>query len=180
MKVEKATLLSAYYGWIGDLAVAGRFTGPNSAHICQIARARTLATLKLLQPQEKSHVVKFLYDAGLIVNQVGGASSEKKSAVIALNGADLNELDCAQLQMDGLCIVSAFLNRANFRGAFLYQANLSACDLIQADLSFANLDEANLLMADLTQANLRGASLRGAIILDEQLAQAACIEDIQR
>ena len=35
-------------------------------------------------------------------------------------------------------------------------------------------------MADLTQANLQGASLRGALISDEQLAQAACIDDIQR
>jgi hypothetical protein len=176
MNIETVTLLSTYYAWIGDLAAAGRFSAWDHERIRQIARARTLATLRLLLPQEKSHLINYLYDAGLIVNQGEG----KKSALIALNGADLRGLDCAQLQLDGIQIVSAYLNQANFSGAFLYQANFSACDLIQADLSFANLDEANLLMADLTQSNLRGASLRDAIILDEQLAQAACIEDIQR
>lgn len=176
MNPETSAVLSAYYGWISELAVSGRFFATDHEYISRIARARTLATLKLLDKQEKSMLVQFLYDAGLIVNQ----DKEKKFSLIALNGADLRGIDCSKAQLDGLWIVSAYLNHANFSGAFLYQANLSACDLIQADLSNAVLDEANLLMADLTGANLRGASLRGAIISDEQLAQAACIEDIQR
>lgn len=176
MNAETIVVLSTYYAWISDLAAAGRFLEPDHEVISRIARARTLATLKLLDTQAKSMLLQFLYDAGLIVIR----GKEKKSALIALNGADLREIDCSKAQMDGLWIVSAYLNHANFGGAFLYQANLGACDLIEADLSLAVLDEANFLMADLTGANLRGASLRGAIISDEQLAQAACIEGIQR
>lgn len=176
MNPENRTVLSAYYGWISDLAVTGRFFESDHATIRRIVRARTLATLKLLEPPEKSMLIQFLYDAGLIVCQ----GETGKTALIALNGADLRGIDCSNSQLDGLCIVSAYLNQANFCGSFLYRANLSACDLIEADLSLTVLDEANFLMADLTGANLRGASLRGAIISDEQLAQAACIEDIQR
>lgn len=176
MNAETAAFLLAYYAWISDLVVAGHFSSSEQARIQKIARARTLAVLRLLQPQEKSLLIQFLYDAGLITHQ----NDKKEQALIPLNGADLRDLDCSQAQMDGLCIISAYLNNANFSRAFLYQANLSACDLIQADLSYAILDEANFLMADLTQANLQGASLRGALISDEQLAQAACIDDIQR
>ena len=174
MKAETIPVLSDYYAWISELAVSNRFSTTGHEQVSRIVRARTLATLKLLDEEEKSMLVRFLYDAGLIVSQ------DKNTALIALNGADLKGLDCSQAQMDRLCIISAYLNNANFSGSFLYQANLSACDLIKADFRNAVLDGVNFLMADLTGANLRGASLRGAIISDEQLAQAACIEDIQR
>lgn len=176
MKAEKVLVLSGYYAWISELVTSGRFSGQQVEPVRRIVRARTLAILKLLDNHEKSMLVQFLYDADLIVSQ----GERGMSALIALNGADLRGIDCSQVQMDDLCIVSAFLNNANFSGSFLYRANFSACDLIQADFSNAILDEVNFLMADLTGANLRGASLRGATISDEQLAQAACIEGIQR
>lgn len=176
MNLESAAILSTYLSWIGDLVVGGYFSAPDQERISQIARARTMATLRMLQAQEKSVLIHFLFDAGLIVNQ----GDKRKTALIALNGADLKGLDCSHAQLDELCIISAYLNNANFNGAFLFRANFSACDLIEADLSFATLDEVNFLMADLTGANLKGASLLGTIISDEQLAQAACIEDIQR
>ena len=176
MKTVTATILSAYFSWVSDLVIQGRFTDVESAVVKDIARARTLATLRVIEPAQKSLLVKFLYEAGLI----GRPNSESAAPLIALNGADLTTLDCSNYQMDQVCIISAFLNRANFCNTFLYHANLSACDLIQADLSHANLDEANLLMADLSGANLQGASLRGTIVTDEQLAQAANVKDIQR
>jgi uncharacterized protein YjbI with pentapeptide repeats len=59
---------------------------------------------------------------------------------------------------------------ANLYGARLRGANLSYASLIGADLQYANLTDALLSHADLTNANLLGA-----LVSDEQLANAASI-----
>jgi uncharacterized protein YjbI with pentapeptide repeats len=176
MRVNFVELLSSYIAWISDLAVQGNLSDPENLSIKDVARARTLATLRMIQPEHKTILLKFLYEAGLLGRQNG----EKAKPIIALNGADLKGVNLSHYQMEYIVIISAFLNEANLSNAFLFQANLGACDLINADLSFATLDEANLLMADLTGANLKGASMLGTTILDEQLSKAACTEGLMR
>ena len=132
MNAETAAILSAYYAWISDLVVAGHFCSPEQAADPEKSPAPVpWRHFACSNRGKKALLIQFLYDAGLIVLQ----SDKKEPALIPLNGADLRDLDCSQAQMDGLCIISAYLNNANFSRTFLYQANLSACDLIQADLS---------------------------------------------
>ena len=176
MKVNYVELLSSYITWISDLAVQGSFSAPVNQIIGDVTRARTLATLRMIQPEHKTILVKFLYEAGMLGSKNGAATKP----IIALNGADLKGVNLSHYQMEYISIISAFLNNANLSGAFLFQANLSACDLVNADLSFATLNGANLLMADLTGANLNGASMLETTILDEQLSKAVCIEGIHR
>ena len=169
-------LLPSYISWMSDLAIRGYFSNPEQEQIGDVIRARTMAILRLVDADAKTVLLKFLFESGWIGSRAGG----KVPSLIALNGADLREVNCAHYQMPNARIISAFLNRANFSGAFLYRVNFNACDLIEADLSHAVLDEANLLMADLTGANLKGASLYGTLVSDAQLSQAASMEDIQR
>jgi len=176
MKVNYVELLSSYIIWVSNLTVQGSFSDPENQGIKDVVRARTLATLRLIQPEHKTILVKFLYEAGMLGSQNGVPAKP----IIALNGADLKDVNLSHYQMEFISITSAFLNNANLSGAFLFQANLTACDLINADLSFAILDEANLLMADLTGANLKGASLLGTTILDEQVSKAACTDGLKR
>ena len=176
MRVNYVELLSSYIAWISDLAVQGSFLDPGNLRVKDVARARTLAALRMIQPEHKTILVKFLYEAGMLGSQNGAAAKP----IIILNGADLKGVNLSHYQMEYISITSAFLNEANLSGAFLFQANLTACDLINADLSGANLDKANLLMADLTGANLKAASMLGTTILDEQLSKAACTEGLIR
>ena len=166
--------LTSYIDWISDLVVKGSFSDEENLSIKDIARARTLAALRMIQPEHKTILVKFLYEAGMLGSQNGAAAKP----IIVLNGADLKGVNLSHYQMEYISITSAFLNEANLSSAFLFQANLTACDLINADLSFANLDGANLLMADITGANLKGTSIVGTTILDEQLSKAACTEGL--
>ena len=82
--------------------------------------------------------------------------------------ADIN-LCCANLQR-------ARLSGARLRGAYLRWANLRGADLRWTDLTRASLAGANLTGACLRWACLVQADLRGAIVSEEQLAQAASLK----
>jgi uncharacterized protein YjbI with pentapeptide repeats len=107
-----------------------------------LARARTLTTLRRLDPSRKVAVVRFLVEANLVQRV------EESSPVISLANADLRG--------------SIDLSGANLEGANLERANLDSADLSDADLSGADLRGAYLAWSSLRQAKLNGANLRGA------------------
>jgi len=109
-----------------------------------------------------------------------------------------NEADLRQVDLRGAILRGAILRGAYLRGAYLREADLREADLRGAilrgailrgaDLRGADLSGAYLRRADLSGANLHGADLhgadldradlRGAIVTDEQLAQAALLEGV--
>jgi hypothetical protein len=75
---------------------------------------------------------------------------------------------------------SAYLVRANLRGAALFEANLSGANLNEADLSGGDLRRACLDKAYLNGANLAGANLE-RVFLDGALSQSpTCALDSTR
>lgn len=130
-----------------------------------VASARTLATLRTLDPVRKRMLLEFLYGAGLI---------KEESNYVLLAGADLREADLhSVVLMDaflvGVDLSGADLRNAELGSALLVQANLNKVDLTSANLMgatliTANLVEANLSGTNLDWADLSGANLRGAIL----------------
>jgi uncharacterized protein YjbI with pentapeptide repeats len=157
-----------------------------------IARARTLTTLRGLTGPHKGILLRFLHEADLIKNE---GITDLRGA--NLRGADLNKaklagVDLSGADLSGADLSQADLNQADLRGAVMIVANLSGANLNEADLSTANLTEAvmngtklsganlseadlhgaNLEGVDLSRANLLGANLYGAVIIDASLSKA--------
>lgn len=171
----------------------GLLTSNANAQQRDIARARTLLTLRSLDPERKALLVQFIYESGLI---------STTNTIVPLNRADLNGLDLrtaylpqANLQetllantefvgatLEGVDLSISDLNGAGLGDAFLFQANLSRAELksadlsqailVRANLSGANLEGATLDGAFLVRTNLRGANLRNATLSGTNLNEA--------
>jgi uncharacterized protein YjbI with pentapeptide repeats len=130
--------------------------GEDTKDVRAVARARTLTLLTRLDGERKGHVVRFLYESGLIsqkreltladltptppntiVDVAGEAGADPRTAIVDLAGADL-------------------------RGTILRGAILMEVDLRNADLRWADLSDASLSGANLSSSDLRGSILRGA------------------
>jgi uncharacterized protein YjbI with pentapeptide repeats len=170
--------------------------------VSQVARERTLTTLRRLKADRNQIVLQFLQDAHLI---------SRENAVIDLRGANLsnddltganlhdtdlgcitmasNESPCTNLSHADLNFANlsyADLSYADLSGANLFNAaltpvdlshtNLSGDDLSGVDLRFINLSGANLSHTNLSGANLSGANLSHAKVTNEQLAQAKSLK----
>jgi uncharacterized protein YjbI with pentapeptide repeats len=158
-----------------------------------IARARTLFTLRSLDRTHKALLLQFIYDAGLITDT---------NTVISLSRAELTGINLNTVFLPQANLRETFLTDANFLGAelqgvnfsvaelsraglsdtFLFEANLSRAQLsnaklqrailVRANLSGADLNNADLSGAFLVRANLRGANLRGANLRNANLNEA--------
>lgn len=116
-----------------------------------IARARTLAVLSILDGKRNGILLRFLLETDLfplIKNERLG---------INLQDSVITEVDLS----------GASLNRSDLRKATLVRNNFSDAVFIDA-----NLEGANLIGADLSQAALFRANLRGAILSDATLTDA--------
>lgn len=123
---------------------------PGSAQSSAIARARTLAALGQLDPDQDAIVLRFLIESGLIptvdlsvVNLEG----------VNLEGVDLCGADLRYAWLDK----GADFSWTNFEATQFDQAHLDGTDLSNADLRGAIMPRADLSGADLTRANLAPA-----------------------
>ena len=133
-----------------------------------VARTRTLTTLRILDPVRKGLLVRFLSEADLIKND---------KPVIDLSGADLNNIRLSGADLKEVNLSQAFMTKANLDETRLSMSNLSGAQLIGAHLYFDRLDKAdlsraNLSEADLGRADLHGADLSGAYLIDADLREA--------
>jgi uncharacterized protein YjbI with pentapeptide repeats len=133
-----------------------------------VARTRTLTTLRILDPVRKGLLVRFLTEAELI---------RKDSPVVNLSGADLNNIRLSGADLKEVNLSQAFLTKAYMDETRLSNANLSGAQLIGAHLYFDRLDKAdlsraNLSEADLGRADLHGADLSGAYLIEADLREA--------
>lgn len=182
---RRQTLLQSYLDKITELLLEQNLQDPAAPRAVRtIARAHTLAVLRVLDPKRKAVVLQFLYDSELIArNQksvdLGGANfsfidfdpssqsiprnlSNIDLSGAILTGAQSSGLDLSSANLSDSVLWLADLERTRLVGADLRNANLMAAQLVSADLSAANLAGANLQSANLTRAKLDGAILRGA------------------
>src|SRR5438874_113538 len=126
---QRETTLKTYLDDMSTLLLNNKLleSKPRDA-VRQVARERTLTTLRRLEANRNSIVVQFLQDTHLI----GG-----KNAVIDLSYANLGGDD-----LSGANLSDTDLSHADLRGADLRGADLSHADLSHADLRGANLSDA--------------------------------------
>ena len=142
--------------------------GEDTKDVRAVARARTLTLLTRLDGERKGHVVRFLYESGLIsqkreltladltptppntiVDVAGEAGADPRTAIVDLAGADLR---------------GTILRGASFRKRF-QRTPLPGSGgqyTLGGDGHLGPLEGANLRGADLSATDLRGANLEGA------------------
>jgi len=156
----------------------------------ELARARTLGVLGILDSDRKRIVITFLRETGLI--------SSYDDTIVDLSGANLRDANLREarlvntslgaqgfltphMERTNLSVADlsdAILLGADLQGAILKGADLSGAlvgttdpnlpwhpqnaDLEGVDLSYANLSGAELVTLDLTKTDLSGADLSGA------------------
>jgi uncharacterized protein YjbI with pentapeptide repeats len=168
--------LQAYLDQIGELFLSTENPLHESKNAQALARARTLAVLKQLDPERKESVLWFLVESNLI---------ESPDPTINLARADFSGISPKQLlifhqqihllevNLQGADLSNVVMTRANLAGADLRGATLpdlmkevplsaSAAKLEGADLSGRALYDADLTHAHLTEAKLRSAILERA------------------
>jgi hypothetical protein len=143
------------------------------AVVRDVARARTLTTVRMLDPERKGLLVRFLQEAELIT---------KDNPIIKLNQADLSHSFLIDAHLSGANFSGAYLFESFLFGAALVNANLietnlqgahmDRAKLSEAKLNKANLIDATLFMANLVGANLSDASLDGATLSNANLSGA--------
>ncbi len=127
------------------------------------AREKTLAILQELDGVQKSHVVQFLYEAGLITEGPGVIFLlEADLSGARLQGASLIEAHLAGTNLQGASFNAAHLEWARLGEAQLQEASLARTYLVAAHLANAKLRETNLNHAHLLGANLSGVDLTNA------------------
>jgi len=122
--------LEAYQDYMLGLLLDKNLSGSQpGSDVREVARARTLTTLRRVGTNRKGEVLRFLREAGLIY---------RGKAIVDLREADLRSADLSNIKLSG--------------------SDLSGTDLSNADLSGADLNNVLLNGANLKGANLRGAS----------------------
>ena len=137
----------------------------------QVARARTIAAIRILDVTRVNQVIDFLMDADLI-DVVDDKREPTKDPAVTLAAADLGGLHLPGVNLGSANLAGALLYSADLRGAYLAGTNLREAKLAGANLSYANLDAADLTNANVEEANLSGASLVETTLRGAQLEGA--------
>jgi hypothetical protein len=171
---QRQTALDAYYDKMAEFLLEKDLrTSKEGAEVRAVARARTLATLRILDGKRKGALVRFLYESSLIT---------KDDAIIPLEGADLREANLSEGDFKMVDLTRTDLTGADLMGANLTEANLIEANLSEANLSGANLNGANLSLANHSEANFINAVLYKAdlslalSVTRKQLSRALTLE----
>jgi uncharacterized protein YjbI with pentapeptide repeats len=188
---NRETTLQNYLDKMTELLLEKDLSNPEaSPSVQEIARARTVATLRQMDSNRNNLLLGFLRQVHLIniddrvqllkaadlsganlckANLHQAALSDTNLHGANLSGADLSETDLSAAILTNANLSRGYLRRANLSGADLSEADLSEAGLPQIDLSRANLSRAvlcNTYLHDavLTWANLSNANLSGAFL----------------
>jgi uncharacterized protein YjbI with pentapeptide repeats len=162
---QREALLSNYRDKIADLMVHDNLlkAHPTDPGVL-VANAYTIETLRMLDPDRKAALLRFLYQTNLISNDRRIVSMREAD----VSGAHLSNADLRDTYVIGINLGGADLRRATLSDANLTFANLSNANLANADLHACDLHNVNL-----TGANLSGANLRDAIGLNQGILSHA-------
>jgi len=161
---QRETILKTYLDDMSDLLLNQHLSTSKPGDVVrEVARERTLTTLRRLDADRNTILLRFLQNAHLIGIQ---------NAVINLSNADLSNDDLSGADLSGADLSGTILH-----GATLKDTNLIGTILHGADLSGAHLDDAllggaHLDGAFLNGADLNGADLSGAFLGDADLSSA--------
>jgi len=153
---QQEAALQNYFDRISELLLKEKLLTTQVAEVRDVARTRTISTMRGLDINRSRLIVQFLAEAKLI--------TDEKSI--------LNHAKMRGMNLQGTALAGAFLQGADLTGAFLQGADLQEANLLQANLKDADLREANLFDAKLQYATLSGANLEGAFLWRADLEKA--------
>lgn len=133
-------------------------------------RSHVLTTLPGLDGSRKAFVLRYLYEAKLIMR----ADTEPKS----LGRVKLENADFSGLVFINGKLHSADLSGASFEGADFQGTELDNCSLSNANLKRVSFISSRLLKADLTGADLSGANVCGGANLSDATLERATLESL--
>ncbi len=169
---NRETALQDYLDKMSELLLKEQLANPEAPPaVRNIARARTVTTLRQLDSIRRNLLLGFLREAGL---------SSKNDPVRILSDAMLKDADLSHAYLYETDLAKTSLSGADLARAFLFEADLSNASLIATNLSRALLNYANLSQADLSHANLREAVLQNANLSKADLSRADLSEAILR
>lgn len=179
LNLQDQTLLSGYIDDISTLMLQDNLLKSNpGAPVRATAIARTAIAVQNADPALKGTVMRYLWEAGLIIRPqpiVDLFHINLDGAVFA--NALLDEVTLSEVGLTNTNFAGADLRGADLHGSVLIQANLENADLacwsqnVCTDLSGAYLMRANLFGALLSGANLAGAHLEGADLTNSYIAR---------
>jgi uncharacterized protein YjbI with pentapeptide repeats len=182
---QQEMILEGYLDHMSDLLLMDKLRESKQGdEVRQVAKARTLAALRSLDPVRKGILLRFLYEAGLIyANNPIIDLSLADLTNIALDGAqlpnvDLNGADLNGAQLSSTNLSNSDLRNTNFTNAELNNANLNYALLNNAILNNATLSEISLIHANLSKTKLVSASLDYAILTSATLYRADLFDAI--
>lgn len=165
---QRETMLQEYINRMTELLLGHNLRDSQPGdEVRQIARVRTLATMRRLDGVRNGTLLHFLQEAHL--REVADPIVDLSHASLwnlDLSGVDLSELNLSNLTLAEARMSKSILLRTNLSGSFLEKADLRGSLLFDADLSGVSLSEANLSGALVDDGNLKGAKLRGATLPD--------------
>jgi len=116
-----------------------------------IARAKTLATLFLLDSDRKAVLIQFLYDMQLIT------APDDENAYYPI--LDIERANLRQANLANASLWRVVLHHADLRGANLQMSILTEADLFRCNASEANFQGAELINCKMNHAKLVAARL---------------------
>lgn len=172
---QEQTTLDTYLNDMSALVInSGLTTSSSDSPIAAIASARTATALRNLDGPRKGILVRFLWEAGLII----GPKPILDLYQMNLDGAVFQRANLYRAYLSPLSLIGANFYHAQLQGAYLSDSVLIQSNLEQADLACwsrkvcTDLSGAYLMRADLTDADLRGANLMGADLDGANLSEA--------
>lgn len=168
---QRERLLQNYFDALTGLILENglKESKPND-EVREIARIKTLTTLKRLDTDRKGGLLEFLSETELI------QMKNDSYPIISLDRANLAGARLRRAKMEGSRLVLAELEGAHLLWGNLKGANLRFAYLEDANLSDANLEGACLEGAHLEGANLEAAHLEGAVLRRAHM-EGANLED---
>jgi uncharacterized protein YjbI with pentapeptide repeats len=164
---QRQTALDAYYDKMAEFLLdKGLRASDENAEIRAVARARTLATLRILDGKRKGALIRFLQESKLI---------NKSETFINIQGADLRQANLIEADLREAYLIEVDLIDANLFMADLSGADLTDAKLIGTEMSHAIINKAELNFADLSTDDLSGAGLSGAKLGGANLREAKLI-----
>jgi hypothetical protein len=141
--------LLGYIDWMAELMLKENLgTSAENDPVRDVARSRTLLTLRRLDGERKGLLLRFLSESELIITG---------RAIIRLHTADFSRADLSGAHLEGADLRGAHLGEADLRGAHLGGADLSeARELTQDQVDLARGDAQTKLPPGLVRPALWG------------------------
>ena len=150
----------------------------------------TLTALQRLNTEKKKFIIRYLYRRTFI-------DQTESDQPFTLKGADLSNIELTNhliindhltKKYDGLFLPFVYLTNASFTNLKIPCSNFAHSDLSGVNFSYsaiqygyfksAQLQDCDFRYADISDIDFTNANLTGAYISDEQLQQAAFLDDV--